>query len=150
MTNVTGRLNGGVDGLLGLTTSANQGGTSATSGTQTNVNAGNSKTVTGTGNGVFTLRFTFTTSASSPQNIINGDEQAARFGLQGTMGSTSADDYSGPSGALRPNGLSSDPLLGDGHFVNAVLTVVTVPEPSTFALLGLGLIGLGAMRFRRK
>lgn len=150
VSNVTGKLNGGTDALLSLTTSANQGGTSSTSGTQVNVNASNSKSVTGTGNGVFTLNFTFSSTASSPQSLLGGDEHAARFGINDVLGGASADNYAGPSGASRPNGLSNDPALGDGHWVTGVLTVNTVPEPSTLALAGIGAIGLGLAAWRRR
>jgi hypothetical protein len=151
VSNITGKLNGSVDSLLGLTVAASQGGTSSTSGTQVNVNASGTKTVTGTGNGFFTLNFAWTTSASSPQGlIIGGDEEAARFGFNNPLGGASADDYAGPSGASRANGLSANPALGDGHFINAVLTVNVVPEPSTLAMAGIGAIGLGLAAWRRR
>jgi hypothetical protein len=151
VSNVTGKLNGVTDGALGLASAASQGTTSSTSGTQTQVNVAGTKTVTGTGNGSFTLNFSYSSTAASPQAlIIGGDESAARFGFNNPLGGASADDYPGPSGASRPNGLSNDPTLGDGHFVNAVLTINTVPEPSTLAMAGIGAIGLGLAAWRRR
>lgn len=150
VTNVTGKLNGTTDSLLSLASSASQGGTSSTSGTQVNVNASNSKIVTGTGNGSFTLNFTWTSLASSPQNLLGGDETGARFGYNNPLGGASADDYPGPSGASRPNGLSTNPALGDGHWVTGSLVVNTVPEPSTLALAGIGALGCGLAAWRRR
>lgn len=141
---VTGRYNGSIDAGLGLASSTSRGGTSSTSGTQTNVNFTSPiYSVFGTGSGSFTLRFTFSTSASSPQNAAGGDEQAARFGSSGPLGGASADDYPGPSGASRTQS-------NDGHFVNLKLTVNVVPEPSTFAMAGIGAVGLALAAWRRR
>ena len=43
-----------------------------------------------------------------------------------------------------------DPLSGFSGANDFLFTGVVVPEPGAFALLGIGLIGLGAIRRRRK
>jgi hypothetical protein len=70
--------------------------------------------------------------------------------------SVSGGQYAGQSAAFSINGLNTNPALPSGTLLNNTGTtvnglqpfVVTVPEPSIFALAGLGAAGL--MAFRRK
>jgi hypothetical protein len=141
VSNVVGRYNGGVVANLGLTSAASQGSTTSTSGVQTAVNVASPiYTVTGTGSQSFPLRFTWSSLANSPAAINGGDETSARFGAAGPLGGASADDYPG---------VGSRNILNDGHFVNMVLTV-TVPEPSTIAMGGIGAVGLALAAWRRR
>jgi hypothetical protein len=104
------------------------------------VNRNGSATINAIGSGspqFFTLTFTLTLTASSPESLTGGDEMAFRFGIDTPFGDThnsnAADDY--PGEGFR-NGLN------DGHFV----TVSTVPEPGTLLCLGLGLALLAGRR----
>lgn len=92
----------------------------------------------------FTLRFTFTTSAQSPQNVGGGDEAAARFGANGPLSGATADDYPGPGDVV-------DRIqANDGHFVNVQATLLTVPEPGTLMLLGAGCAGIAVAGGRKR
>jgi hypothetical protein len=78
-----------------------------------------------------TLSFTWTASASS-----NVDEAAVRLGLGGSLGSTTADDYPGSP-------------AGDGHLVGVGVTLLSVPEPRSAALLLVSLAALALYRRER-
>ncbi len=138
---VTGRYNGNVVGGLGLASASSRGSSSNTSGEQTAVNFSSPiYTVSGTGSASFPLRFTWSSTATSPAAVNGGDETAARFGAPSVLGGATADDYPGVGGR---------DINNDGHFVNMVLTV-TVPEPSTIAMGSIGAIGLAFSAWRRR
>lgn len=80
----------------------------------------------------FTLTFSWTASASGSR-----DEAAVRLGIGGALTGVSADDYPGVGGRTASS---------DGHFVGVGVTLLTVPEPGTLALLGGGLAALAARR----
>jgi hypothetical protein len=73
-----------------------------------------------------TIAFTWNSTASGAQ-----DEAAVKLGIAGSLATTTADDYAGPT-------------AGDGHLVGVGVTLlsVPVPEPDAAALLLLGLGGL--------
>jgi len=144
-----------VSGFLGVTPLAGLGisGIAQTFSTGTGSNAAEERNISGSnsinlgtfsGPQSFSLRFTFLTEASAPQSVLGADEAAARFGANGPLGGATADDYPGPGDVVDRN------QALDGHFMTATVNVLTVPEPSTFALLGLALFGMAAMRVRRK
>lgn len=86
------------------------------------------------GTQTFTLGFTFDINAQSTT-----DQIAVQLGLPGSIGAAA---YPGIGGR--------DPST-DGHHLSLSTRVISapVPEPGTFTLLALGLIGLGRMRWRR-
>ncbi|MBL9123155.1 MAG: PEP-CTERM sorting domain-containing protein [Planctomycetaceae bacterium] len=139
---VTGTLNGPVDGGLAL---AALPGLNTSSTTVQAINQANTTTLTGlTGPQVFTLTFNWTGSTNSSSGANGGDEAVVLMGLDtrinGDVGA--ADDYPGTSGRTNP--------AGDGHFVNITATITAVPEPSTFALAGIGLAVGGFAAWRRR
>lgn len=146
LTNVTGTINAVSNANLGLATSATQtlGGNTATA-----VSKNATLNLTGlTGTNVYTLNFTWTERTSSNNNISNSDEAVVLLGLGSGVSSSAgnigaADDYPGTSGVTNPATL--------GHFATFTATITAVPEPSTFALAGIGLVvgGLAAWRRRR-
>jgi hypothetical protein len=147
VSDVVGRLGGTVTSGLGIAGIAQ----SFSVGTGTNLAeerniAGSNSINLGSFSGPqsFTLRFTFSTRASAPQSALGADEAAARFGASGPLSGATADDYPGPGDVV-----DRDQSL-DGHFVTVKATVLAVPEPGTLALLGIGIVGVVAMRRRRK
>jgi hypothetical protein len=142
---LTGRVNGVINPTLAM------GGVSLAQGTNnanTNINQTTSTlTLSGlTGTNVITLDFSWSSAVSSTCtgflcSTTGNDEIAVRFGMTGTGSGTpgtTADDYPGSP---------SRNINNDGHFVG-ITALVTVPEPGTLALLGLGLGGLAVLRRR--
>jgi hypothetical protein len=141
---VNGNVTGGslFSGSLGLAGTSSVSATGSSSNLVVSRNGSAIINAVGTGAGqIYTLTFTATFAASSPQSVGGGDEMAFRFGHTAATGSllsgASADDYAGIGGR---NGLN------DGHFVTVEGTVI--PEPGTALCLGLGLALLGARRLR--
>lgn len=146
VSNVTGRLGGVVTSGLGISGIAQSFsvGTGTNDAQQVNIAGSNSINLgTFTGSQAFTLRFTFSTSASAPQSALGADEAAARFGANGPLSGATADDYPGPGDVVDRN------QALDGHFVRATATLLTVPEPGTLILLGAGIAGLTAAGTRK-
>lgn len=146
VSDVVGRLNGVVTSGLGI------GGIAQTFSTGTGTNAAEERNIAGSNSlslGVFsgvqvlTLRYTFQTEASSPQSALGGDEAAARFGANGPLSGAGADDYPGPGDVVDRN------QALDGHFVKITANVLSVPEPSSYALGAMALFGMAAA-IRRK
>lgn len=138
---VNGTRTGGgtLTGSLGLAGTSSIGGTGG-SATNSVVTRNGSATINAVGTGaaqIYTLTFTVQLTASSPQSVGNGDEEAFRFGLSTATGSVlsgaSADDYAG---------IGSRNGLNDGHFVS----LTAVPEPGTLLCLGLGLAVIAGRR----
>lgn len=146
VTNVTGRLGGVVTPGLGIAGIAQtfSVGTGTNDAQERNIAGANSINLgTFAGTQSFVLRFTFSTSASAPQNVGGADEGAARFGANGPLSGATADDYPGPGDVVDRT------QANDGHFVNISATMTVVPEPGTALLIGLGLAGLVARGRRR-
>jgi hypothetical protein len=97
-----------------------------------------------TGTHTITLSFTWTSFVELPNATIatGNDEVAVRLGMAGTQATrVSAEDYPG---------VGSRVIGNDGHFVNISAEVTNiVPEPGTFAMLGLGLAGIARAGRRR-
>ncbi len=87
-----------------------------------------------TGTQTFTLAFTFDMNAQS-----TADQIAVQLGLPGTIGA-----------AAYP-GIGDRDASADGHHLSLSTRVISapVPEPGTFTLLALGLLGFGRVRWRR-
>lgn len=64
---------------------------------------------------------------------LPGDEVSVRLGRAGTLTGVAADDYPGAGARV---------LADDGIFARVTVTLTAVPEPSTGALLALGLLGV--------
>lgn len=155
ISNVTGGIAGGPLGVgsLNLASATNSNlnpGPAQGAALQTNVSASSSYLISGlVGGNAYTLTFNWSSTATSPNSGLLGtdqDEGSARFGLSNTIAGftgMTADDYAGPAGVERTQ-------LNDGHFVNITATVTAVPEPSTFALAGAGLIAGGFAAWRRR
>jgi hypothetical protein len=140
MTAVSGFLSNVANASLNLASAANQNGTSNTSGVATQFSANNVLNLGPfTGPQTITLKFTWTMTASSPQSLIGGDEQAVRLGFAGPLGGASADEYPG---------VGNRNINNDGHFVTVQVTPTLIPEPGTWLLMGLGLLGLPILRRR--
>ena len=142
MSNVSGFLNAIPNGNLNLVSAATRNGTSNTSGQDTQFSGSNLLSLgpfSGPQN--FTLTFTFTQRAESPQNLIGGDEQAVRMGISDPLGGANPDNYPGNPARV---------LANDGHFVSIKATILEVPEPSTYALAIMSMVSLGAVTLRRR
>ncbi|MBX3421703.1 MAG: hypothetical protein KF752_09120 [Pirellulaceae bacterium] len=119
-----------------------QGGTSNTTGVEISVNDARTHTITGlSGANTVTVSFSWATRAESPQNLVGGDEHAARFGINDVLGGMNPDNY--PGAPARNINL-------DGHFVTATVTITAIPEPSSAVLAVSGLVGLCGIRRRRR
>jgi len=109
------------------------------------INQSNTSSIVGLSGAVqYTLSFTWQGVTHSANGAVNADESVILMGLDTRISSDvgAADDYPGTSGRTNP--------AGDGHFVTITATVATVPEPSTFAIAGIGGIGLGLLAIRRR
>jgi|LakMenEpi03Aug12_release.lakeMendotaPanAssembly.Ray.scaffolds.fasta_scaffold01940_24 hypothetical protein len=146
ISDVTGRLNGSPTAGLSLTGIAENfsTGTGVNDAQERNKSASNSINLGSfVGPQNFSLRFTFSTEARSPQNVGGGDEAAVRLGANGPLGGATADDYPGPGDVV-------DRIqANDGHFVSVTATITAVPEPSSALLALSSLIGLCGLRRRR-
>lgn len=110
----------------------------------------------------FTANFLIGGAALDSVSIANYvDENNAAFGRSQLMASA-AFDASGPHAAgsvlaevMLPNTLFSETMVFEATFTGGpsqlhTSSQITVPEPASFALFGLGLIGLGAARRLRQ
>lgn len=134
ITAVSGFLGPDPNAALSLASNASQGSTSNTSGAATPFSGSNLLALgpfTGVQN--FSVRFTWTMTATSPAALNGGDETSVRLGFNNPLGGATADDYPGVGGRNINN---------DGHFVNITATMITVPEPSTFVMAGMAAFGL--------
>lgn len=147
ISNVTGKLNSVVTAGLGLTGIAENfsTGTGTNDAQEKNKSASNSINLgTFSGPQTFTLNFTFFTRAAAPQSLLGADEAAVRLGASGPLSGATADDYPGPADVV-------DRIQNnDGHFVTVTTTILTVPEPSTIAMAGIGAVGLCLAAWRRR
>ena len=77
-----------------------------------------------------------------------GNGYATGNNYNNTIGGASASNFLGPYGAGAGVALSIG--FGDQQFYISGMEVRAVPEPGTLALFGIGLLGMGAMRRRRR
>lgn len=147
ISNVTGKLNGVTTAGLGLTGIAENfsTGTGTNDAQEKNKSASNSINLgTFSGPQSFTLNFTFFTRAAAPQSLLGADEAAVRLGSSGPLSGATADDYPGPADVV-------DRIQNnDGHFITVTTTILSVPEPSTMVMAGIGAIGLCLAAWRRR
>ena len=111
-----------------------------------NTNSGHFVTLTG-------INFD-TTTHTGTLNFIDpwGNGGAAASKLSGTMSGTDAGGYTltYTGGAAGDSGDPDNPGDGNGGIIYSVAAESPVPEPSTFALLGLGGVALAIRSYRRR
>lgn len=79
-----------------------------------------------------------------------GGSVTATNTLSGLTINAAAFDLFATSLGLTPNGITSLKTVADFGVINSSITVSGVPEPTTYALMGLGLVGIGLTARRRR
>ncbi len=99
------------------------------------------------------IPFTFTanTTGSSPwpKTVTNGQTYSNGLGFLASMTNSTASTASA-AGTSVYLGLSDGASTSDKDFQDLVVRVDEVPEPASFAVLGVGLLGLGIAWSRRR
>lgn len=141
LSGVTGLIDGNPNAGLNLAAVASLASTASTN---VPFSQANTLLLTGlTGPQSFVLNFTWTSRARSVSDSFtaSASEAAVRLGLAGTLSGISADDYPG---------VGSRNQAGDGHFVNATVSITAVPEPSSIVLGLMAGTGLALCAWRRR
>ena len=96
------------------------------------------------------IPFTFTANTTgTPQTVKNGQTYSSGLGFLASMTNSNATTAS-TAGTSVYLGLSDGASTGDKDFQDLVVQVTEVPEPASFAVLGVGLLGLGIAWSRRR
>lgn len=96
------------------------------------------------------IPFTFTANTTgTPKTVNNGTNYSNGLGFLASMTNSTLTSAS-KSGTSVYLGLSDGASSNDADFQDLVVQVTEVPEPASFAVLGVGLLGLGIAWSRRR